>query len=243
MASVTSLAKLEPSGGRAARRASTLRPRLDRDRLLAAALRLVDAEGLDAVTMRRLGAELGVRPMALYRYVPDRDALLDGMVEEVLAEMKVDPTGYDDWTAGLRAAAEEFRRVAHRHPNIVPLLVNRPLAVPLARRTTEALIQVEQLLSVFERAGFDPTGAWIAYQTYTAYLAGSLLVQFREVVEEDPSEPDVLVKLGLHRLPAPQFPRLRRDVPVLARLDQDHAFERGLDLVLDGLDRLRTSPA
>lgn len=237
---MTSVVKLTPSGDRPARRVSERRPRLTRERLLEAALALVDAEGLDAVTMRRLGAELGVRPMALYRYVPDRDALLDGMVAAVLAEMQVDPTGYDDWTVALRAAAEEFRRVARLHPNIVPLLINRPLAVPLAQRSTESLTQVEQLLHVFERAGFDPASAWIAYQTYTAYLVGSLLVQFREVVEEDPDEPDLLVKLGLHRLPAPQFPRLRRDVPVLARLDQNHAFERGLDLVLDGLDRLRS---
>ena len=109
------------------------KPRLSRDLVLSTALALVDAEGLDALTMRRLGQELKRDPMSLYRYAANRAALLDGVSEMVFSELAVFPDD-PDWQAQLRRIAHDLRLLALRHPNVVPLLVTRPLSTPLGLR-------------------------------------------------------------------------------------------------------------
>src|SRR6476469_1815130 len=96
--------------------------RLSRELVISAALALVDAEGLEALTMRRLGQRLGRDPMSLYRYAENRAALLDGVTELVLNELVID-AGAADWQAHLRSTAHDLRLLALRHPNVVPLLV------------------------------------------------------------------------------------------------------------------------
>ena len=83
--------------------------------------------------MRRLGQALGRDPMALYRYAPNKAALLDGVTEIVLTQLSVDPAD-PDWAGQLRAVGRDFRRLALAHPHVVPLLVTRPLATPLGLR-------------------------------------------------------------------------------------------------------------
>src|SRR6476620_11131748 len=103
------------------------KPRLSRDLVLAKALELVDAEGLDALTMRRLGQELGRDPMSLYRYAQNRAALLDGVTELVLNELAIIPDD-PDWQSQLRRIAKELPVLVPRHPNVVALPVTRPLS-------------------------------------------------------------------------------------------------------------------
>src|ERR671913_1313899 len=98
---------------------------LSRQRILEAAVRFVDREGLEALSMRKLGSELGVEAMSLYNHVPNKDALLDGMVEVLLGELEV-PAESQSWEERIRQGYGAFRRLAHRHPNVFPLLVNRP---------------------------------------------------------------------------------------------------------------------
>jgi AcrR family transcriptional regulator len=105
--------------------------KITRELVLATALQIIDRDGVDALSMRRLGAALDRDPMSLYRRAPGKGALLDGVVETVLAELRVDPAD-PDWTAQLRAVARDYRALALSHPNVVPLLVTRPLATPLA---------------------------------------------------------------------------------------------------------------
>jgi AcrR family transcriptional regulator len=93
--------------------------------VFATALELIDRDGADALSMRRLGAALDRDPMILYRHAPGKAALLDGVVETVLAQLKVDPSD-PDWTAQLRGVARDYRALALAHPNVVPLLVTRP---------------------------------------------------------------------------------------------------------------------
>jgi AcrR family transcriptional regulator len=100
---------------------------LGRELVLSTALELVDSEGLDALTMRRLGQELGRDPMSLYRYAGNRAALLDGVTELVLDELSIFPDD-KDWQTQLRRIAHDLRLLALRHPNVVPLLVTRPLS-------------------------------------------------------------------------------------------------------------------
>jgi len=114
---------------------------LTRDRVLVAALRLVDAEGLDALTRRRLGRELGCEAMALYRYVPDQAALLDGIADLVLDELVIPDEG--QWQTQLRHGAHNFRQLALAHPHLVSLIVTRPMSTPVGLRPLGTLRPVE----------------------------------------------------------------------------------------------------
>ena len=106
---------------------------VSRSVILQSALRIIDRDGVDGLSMRRLGEEVGRDPTVLYRHVPNKAALLDGVAEIVLGQLQVD-TADPDWAAQLRTMAHDFRRLALAHPNVVPLLVTRPLATPLGQR-------------------------------------------------------------------------------------------------------------
>jgi AcrR family transcriptional regulator len=214
--------------------------RLNRDIVLAAALALVDAEGLDALTMRRLGQQLGRDPMGLYRYAANRAALLDGVSELVLNELAIFPDD-PDWQAQLRRIAHDLRRLALRHPNVVPLLVTRPLSTPLGLRPLGTLRPLEQILSLLIDAGFTPDGALHVYRAYSGYLYGHILNELQEFIV-DPDENEALLRLGLHRLPPKDFPRLRALAPVLAHYDGAAELDQGLSILLAGL-AARISPS
>jgi AcrR family transcriptional regulator len=215
------------------RAAATRRAALSRERVLAAAVELVDAEGLDALTMRRLGQRLDRDPMALYRYAPNKTALLDGIVETVMAELPA-RTGARDWRRHLRETAHDFRSLALRHPHVVPLLATRPLSTPLGLRPPGTLRLLEQLLDLLIGAGFAPVDALHAARAYIGFLYGHVLTELQELVA-DPEETDDLLRLGLHRLPVADFPRLRALASALAAYDGAAELDEGLDILLAGL--------
>ncbi|MEV7186794.1 TetR/AcrR family transcriptional regulator [Kitasatospora sp. NPDC093102] len=215
------------------------RGRLSRPLVLGAAVALVDREGLAALTMRRLAAELGVESMALYRYTPGKEALLDGLVEayfdEINARLRAGAgrgAHEGGWRAELRRIAQAFAATAHAHPEILPLIATRPLSVPVARRPASVLELTEHILAVLGRAGFDDAGALTVYRTFVAWNLGCLLVDKRQVVD-NPNEPDPVLRLGLHRLPAAEYPRLRALVPRFADFDDEAELLSGLDSLLD----------
>jgi AcrR family transcriptional regulator len=218
--------------------ASITRPaqkqRLSRELVLAKALEVVDADGLDALTMRRLGQELGRDPMSLYRYAENRAALLDGVTELVLNELTIHPQD-PDWKAQLRQIAHDFRRLALQHPNVVPLLVTRPLSTPLGLRPLGTLRPLEQILSLLIGAGFSPADALHVYRAYYGFLYGHILNELQEFVV-DPEENEALLRLGLHRLPAKEFPRLRALAPALAEYDGAAELDQGVTILLSGLE-------
>src|SRR6202789_2792186 len=115
------------------RRAGHGSGKITREAALAAALEIIDRDGVGALSMRRLARALDRDPMIIYRHAPNKAALLDGVVEVVLAQLKVDPAD-PDWAAQLRAVARDYRQLALAHPHVVPLLATRPLATPLALR-------------------------------------------------------------------------------------------------------------
>jgi AcrR family transcriptional regulator len=208
--------------------------RLSRELVLAKALEVVDAEGLDALTMRRLGQELGRDPMSLYRYAENRAALLDGVTELVLNELTIHPQD-PDWKAQLRQIAHDFRRLALQHPNVVPLLVTRPLSTPLGLRPLGTLRPLEQILSLLIGAGFSPADALHVYRAYYGFLYGHILNELQEFVV-DPEENEALLRLGLHRLPAKEFPRLRALAPALAEYNGGAELDQGVTILLSGLE-------
>ncbi|MFB6613694.1 TetR/AcrR family transcriptional regulator [Streptomyces sp. NPDC056367] len=211
--------------------------------VLAAAVALVDRDGLAALTMRRLATDLGVEPMAIYRYTAGKEALLDGLVEAFFAEVNERlrtsaEAGADearspgaDWRAELRRIARAFASAVHAHPEILPVVATRPLSVPMARRPTPLLQLTEHILAVLGRAGFDDATTLTIYRAFVAWNLGCLLVDKRQVVD-NPEEPDLILRLGLHRLPAAEYPRLRTLVPRLAEYDDERELVTGLDGLL-----------
>jgi AcrR family transcriptional regulator len=219
------------------------RPALTRDQVLAAALTLIDADGVEALSMRRLGKALDRDPMRLYRHAPSKDALLDGVVELVMSELAV-PAVRDgvDWETALRSTAHAFRRLAVAHPHVVPLLVTRPLATPLGMRPLGTLRPLEALLELLVDAGFDGRGALHACRLYMGFLFGHVLNELQEQVH-DPDESDDLLRLGLHRLPVREFPQMRSLASELAGYDGLRELDEGLDIILAGLRRQLTISA
>jgi AcrR family transcriptional regulator len=216
------------------------RPALTREQVLATALRIIDADGVEALSMRRLGKALDRDPMRLYRYAPSKDALLDGVVELVVSGLHVSTVDGEDWAVVLRRSAHAFRAIALAHPHVVPLLVTRPLATPLALRPLGTLRPLEALLELFISAGFAEREALHAYRLYMGFLHGHVLNELQERVL-DPDETDDLLRLGLHRLPAREFPRLRALAPELAAYDGARELDEGLEIILAGLCRQRAS--
>lgn len=206
---------------------------ISRDQVLRAALAIIDLEGVENLSMRRLGRALGRDPMAVYRYADTKTALLDGVVELVLSDLTVDSSD-DDWQSQLRQVAHRFRAIALAHPHVVPLLVTRPLATPLALRPHGTLRPLEATLALLVRCGFSDVDALHIYRLFFGFLYGHVLNELQELVD-NPEETDDLLRLGLHRLPLKEFPLLRGLAPALAAYDPAAELERGLDILLAGL--------
>ena len=125
--------------------------------------------------------------------------------------------------------------LALRHPNVVPLLVTRPLSTPLGLRPLGTLRPLEQILSLLAAAGFEPADALHVYRVYYGFLYGHILNELQEFVV-DPEENEVLLRLGLHRLPAKEFPRLRALASALTDYDGASELDQGLTILLSGLE-------
>src|SRR6478736_8623695 len=157
---------------------------------------------------------LGRDPVMLYRHVTNKAAVLDGVAELVLAQLSVDDTD-PDWAGQLRIVARAFRQLALAHPNVVPLLVTRPLATPLGQRPPGMLRPLEDVLALLTAAGFSGDDALHIYRVLFGFLYGHILHELQEVIER-PEETDHVLRLGLHRLAITEFPVLRALAPALA---------------------------
>jgi AcrR family transcriptional regulator len=214
--------------------------KITRDVVLAAALEIIDRDGADALSMRRLARALDRHPMILYRHTPNKAALLDGVAETVLAQLHVgsaDP----DWAGQLREVARRFRALALAHPHVVPLIVTRPLATPFGLRPAGTLRPLEDILALLTRAGFSGPGALHIYRALFGFLHGHILDEHQELTAS-PDETDDLLRLGPHRLPVSEFPLLRSLAPALAAYDGAAELERGLDILLTGHATTLTPP-
>ncbi|GAA4059039.1 TetR/AcrR family transcriptional regulator [Streptomyces shaanxiensis] len=243
MAKERTTARKNDEGGGAgpARRASDRGRygRLNRELTLAAALELVDREGLSALSMRRLGAELGVEAMALYRYAAGKDALLDGLVEALYLELEERLAAETSaaaeapsWRSELHRIARATYEVCLAHPQVVPLLTTRMLAVPLARRPLAVLKDHERVLVLLRASGLDDAATAAAFRAFTAWLLGYISVELRPMVD-NPDEPEPAFRLGLHRMPPQELPELRETTPALAERGGPEDLAIGLDALLD----------
>ncbi|MBT2248181.1 TetR/AcrR family transcriptional regulator C-terminal domain-containing protein [Arthrobacter sp. BHU FT2] len=209
-------------------------PPLNRQRVISAALEVIDAEGVTALTMRRLGRELGTDPMNLYRHTKNRCALLDAVAEHVMDDLPV-LSGDAEWKGQLRLLAHELRLVALRHPNLAPLLLTQPLSTPLGLRPPGTLRPLENILSLLTAAGFAPADTARVYRAFQALLCGHIIIELQKYIV-DPDEDEPLLRLGLQRLPARAFPQLRALAPALAQYDGASELDQSLDILLTGLE-------
>ncbi len=208
---------------------------LSRERILAAALDFIDAEGVSALTMRKLGAALGVEAMSLYRYVPGREDLLDGVVDRLISQLDDDDdvltTPVHGWQDFLQRMAHGIRRVAIAHPRVFPLVASTPPEAPWLRPPLRSVRWVDTFLSGLLAEGFSDEEAVAVYRAFTSFLLGNLLLEVShrggavgplDLVDEEVPE---------HGL---------RDAPVVERLgpllSQDESlteFEESLEALID----------
>lgn len=199
---------------------------LSRERIVQVALGLVDREGLGALSMRRLGAELGVYPMAVYYYIPNKDALLDAIVEAVIAQ--IDFTG-DDPAASpedrIFRAARAYRDALLAHLHALPIMLSRAPSTPTAMRP------VEFLIGILRDAGLGPIEAFAGMNAILASVRGAVGVMADE--PREPPGPEELAAFG-ERYPAEEFPNLHATV-LSASTSFERAFEFGIRALARGL--------
>ncbi|RBY78134.1 TetR/AcrR family transcriptional regulator [Geodermatophilus sp. TF02-6] len=215
---------------------------LDRRRVLGAAVAFIDEHGLEALTMRRMGAYLGVEGMALYRHVTSREDLLDGVVETVVDELYGDPDVYlapkHGWQDFLQRLAHGVRRIALAHPAVFPLIATRPPAAPWVRPPLRSLRWLESFLDALTSHGFSDEAAVAAYRAYTSFLLGHLLLEVsqRGVPISPLDDPDAVPSAGAGALE--QYPHVRRLEPMLSQDESAAEFEESLENLLDRLHRV-----
>ena len=210
---------------------------LSREKVLAAALAVADAEGLEAVSFRRLASDLGVTPMALYRYGDDKEALLDGIGDLVLSQLELPEPPTGDWREQLRAAARSYRVVLGAHPGSVPIFLSRPLMTPARMRAANAV------LGIFRRAGFSTEQAVPLYQHFSRVMLAHVMLETEagaDLTSKKRQEQARLARITFETLPAEEFPYLVEAAAQLgAPHDPERAFATGLDLLIAGLELQR----
>ena len=226
---------------------ATPRPPLTRDRVLHAAVALAMREGMDAVSMRKLADELGVGAMSLYHYVPNKDDLLDGMVDLVFGEIELPPTGVE-WRSAMRRRAMSTREVLNRHRWAVGLMESRRSPGPASLRLHDAV------LGCLREGGFSVVMTVQAYSVLDAYIYGFALQEMSvpfESAEEGAAVAQEQVRQFAEQAQEQQSAALAEEFPYLAEVVAGHvaevgydfaaAFEDGLNLILDALEQRRTA--
>jgi AcrR family transcriptional regulator len=221
--------------------APSARVPLDRERILSTAVRFIDENGLLDLTMRKLGAVLGVEAMSLYRYVPGREELLDGVVNTIVDEMYEDDDVIDEprdgWQDFLQRLAHGVRRIALAHPIAFPLVASRPPEAPWLRPPLRNLKWVESFLAGMRSEGFSDAAAVAAYRAFTSFLLGHLLLEVAsrgadvgplDTLDDGEPSPDLS-----------DYPLVKR---LRSALAEDHSaaeFEESLENLIDRIALLK----
>jgi AcrR family transcriptional regulator len=208
------------------------RPRLSRDRVLQAAIALTDAAGIESLTMRKLGVELGVEAMSLYNHVANKEQLLDGMIDAVFAEIGL-PDAALGWREAMRRRALAAREVLLRHPWAAGLMASRRQPGPATLRHHDAV------LATLRGDGFSIELAAHAFSALDGYIYGFVL-QEASLPFHTPEETAEVAAMILAQMPAGEYPHLAElTVEHVLKPGYSYAdeFEYGLTLILDGLAR------
>lgn len=207
------------------RRTRAARPPLDRTRIVATGLRIVDEGGAEALTVRRLADALGVSPMSIYWHVADKAELLRLIGEAVLDEVEI-PPARGDWREQLRDIHRSLLSTALQHPNTVDIVIGQ------ARFGAAGLTMFERILSILLRAGFSPEAAFDAYQSLYLFTLGFAAVSGRSAEFRAGQRQGLLY---MRSLPEDRFPSIRTVAPVIGGRSQAEQLEIGLDVVIEGI--------
>lgn len=199
---------------------------LTQERILQAAVELVDEHGVDALSMRRLGSVLGVEAMSIYNHIPNKAELLNLIVNRVLSEIELPPPE-DDWSERLKKMTRSYRAMALRHPRIVPLIAMRPFG------DLPTLPLVEVVFETLDKAGVPKEDAIGVLRAISSYAVGFTLSEVSGLV----SEPDEGTESTADdfQIPFDEFPHIVEMIPLMQEIDVDRDFEMGLEIVLAGL--------
>jgi len=198
---------------------------LARERIVDAAMRIIDDEGLDALSMRRLGAELGVNPMAAYYHVPNKAALYDLVVDAVMTGVDtsvIDPAA--PLADQLKLAARAYRAAILAHPHAIPVLAARSL------RSAAALRPVEPFLGILFAAGLTADEALAAVDAVAQYILGGAVGYYHHIVDSEAGE-----QREFEALDPSEFPHMSRVLAEGHYVGYEAEFEFGLDAIVRGL--------
>lgn len=198
-----------------------------RERIARAGLALLDRDGWEAFSLRRLADAVGTTPMALYHYFPDKQALLDDVLGAALSQLRVPRRSSGGWVDDARRLVLAFRHLLRRHPHVVPLLMSRPALGPSALRWYDAA------LAVLRRSGLDDESVVRGYAALYCYALGFAAIE-RVRAGAGRSGPRAIAE-HIAGLPPGNVAMLAALAPRVGRFDQAH-FEFGLDLLLAGLE-------
>ena len=206
---------------------------LSKERVLRAAIDLADGGGLESLSMRKLAQELGVEAMSLYNHVANKDDILDGIVDVVFGEIGLPPKGAD-WKTAMRQRAITARDVLARHPWAIALMESRSTPGQATLRHHDAV------LGALREAGFSIAMAAHSYSVLDSYIYGFALEQASLPFKTSEEVGEVAGSM-LRQFPADAYPNLIEMIQHVLRPGYAYAdeFEFGLDLILDGLERLR----
>ncbi len=205
---------------------------LSKERVLHTAIRLADESDIEVLSMRKLAQALGVKAMSLYNHVANKDDIIDGIVDIVVSEIEV-PDLTADWKTAMRHRATSAHAVLLRHPWATMPMVSRINVGPAMLRYVDATLGC-----LFE-AGFSPEMADHAWNVIDSHIYGFTLQELNFPIEA--AEYSATATDYLPMIPADKYPYMNRLSHQVAEGHYDgiHEFEFGLDLILDGLDRLR----
>jgi AcrR family transcriptional regulator len=209
----------------------SVKPRLTRDRILRTAMTLADQGGLEAVSMRKVAQELGVEAMSLYNHVGSKAEIVDGIVDLVASEIDLVPTD-GDWKAAMRRRAISAHEVLLAHSWACNLWLSGNLGAARMRFA-------DSVLRGFREGGFPEDLTYHAFHVVQSHIMG--FTMYVESFDFDVEELERLAAEFLETFPADEYPDLAQHIRQHAEPEDEHegTFEFGLDLVLDGLERLR----
>jgi AcrR family transcriptional regulator len=207
---------------------------LTRQRVVRAAVALADRDGVGSLSMRRLAQELGVEAMSLYHHVANKDDILDGIVDAVFGEIEL-PSGDAGWRSAMRRRAISVREALRRHPWATGLMESRSRPGPATLRHHDAV------LGVLRRAGFSIELAAHAFSVLDSYIYGFAL-QESNLPFQNTEELAAVADTIFANLPADQYPyftEIAVEHALQPGYDYGNEYLFGLDLILDGLERVR----
>lgn len=219
---------------------------LNREAVIMAALDFVQEHGLPGLTMRRLGNQLGVEAMSLYHHVNGREDLLEGMVDHLVGQARVDPNSRlgpsDGWQAYLQALARSVRTISVQYPHAFPLVATRHPAAPWLRPPLRSLEVVEDFLTALTSRGFTDDQAVRTYKLFTSFLLGHLLLEVATQgaatgpVEEPLDEGEAAQPNQDAEVDETDYPLIQRMRRLLSESRAEQEFDEALEALLDRLD-------